>query len=177
METLMVRAREAALGARSVLFVCMGNICRSPLAEGVFVHLAIERGVRHLLTVDSCGTGGWHAGEPPDVRSRAVAQRNGVELFGAARQVRPATDFAGFDLLIPMDVSNRESLLHSGAPEGKTHLLRMYDPHQHGSGERDVIVPDPYYGGESGFDDVYAMVHAACRGLLDAMFDRSDPRA
>jgi protein-tyrosine phosphatase len=174
-------ALRVARGARSVLFVCMGNICRSPLAEGVFVHLAQERGVRHQLTVDSCGTGGWHAGEPPDIRSRAVARRNGIELFGAARQVQPSSDFSRFDLLIPMDNANRDSLIESGAPCERTHLLRLYEPAVRAMSvmgripTRDLIVPDPYYGGESGFDDVFSMVHAACKGLLDAMFNAVPP--
>ena len=152
----------------SVLFVCLGNICRSPIAEGVFLHLARERGVAERYRVDSCGTGGWHAGERPDPRSLAVAEKNGVELPGLARKYAPETDNA-FDWIIPMDVSNRDDLLASGAPRERTRLLRSFDPELAGRADHTIEVPDPYYGGPSGFDEVYAMVLRACAGMLDEL--------
>lgn len=151
----------------SVLFVCMGNICRSPLAEGVFLHLARERGVEGAFRVDSCGTGGWHAGDRPDPRVRAVAAKHGVDLPSRARQLRvPGDD--GFDLVIAMDASNRDNAAAAGVPAEKIRLMRSFDP----DAPADADVPDPYYGGDDGFDTVYGMLVAACNGLLSALVDR-----
>lgn len=152
----------------SVLFVCLGNICRSPLAEGVFLHLAEERGTAGRFEVDSCGTGGWHAGARPDARSVAVADRHGVRLPGHARKLDPRRDF-GFDHIIPMDLANRADLLELGAPADRVRLLRSFDPALAGRCEGDLEVPDPYYGGASGFDEVFAMVRRACAGLHEAL--------
>jgi protein-tyrosine phosphatase len=149
-----------------VLFVCLGNICRSPLAEGVFRSLVHARGLDHHYRIGSAGTGGWHAGERPDARSIAVALRNGVRLTSRARQVR-AADLDDFDYLIAMDRQNLSELTDlARAHEGSAaiHLLREFD-----SDPGDRQVPDPYYGGEDGFDRVYAMVLRACTGLLDTL--------
>lgn len=146
-----------------VLFVCLGNICRSPLAEGVMRHLVEERGLSDRVEVDSAGTGAWHVGESPDPRSVEVAARNGVSLEGqSARKVVPA-DFRDFTRVIAMDQSNLRDL--SGfAPDGAPADLRMLRDHDPlGAGD----VPDPYYGGEDGFDRVYEMVERSCRALLD----------
>jgi len=151
-----------------VLFVCMGNICRSPLAEGVFLHMAQSRGVLERFEVDSAGTGGWHAGNPPDPRALEVANRNGVKLVSRARQVRAPDDFDRFRWVIVMDLDNRARLLAIGAPEEHVRLLRSFDPalaHLAHDDSR-LEVPDPYYGGPEGFDRVYEMVTAACGGLL-----------
>lgn len=145
-----------------VLMVCLGNICRSPLAEGLLIHLAREREFGGRLLVDSCGTGDWHVGTPPDPRSQAVALKHGVNLPSRARQFDPASDVEGFDLLIAMDDSNRRTLIDRGTPESKVRLMLDYHPGLIGED-----VPDPYYGGPSGFDDVYEMVKVACEGLLD----------
>ncbi len=152
----------------SVLFVCLGNICRSPLAEGVFLHLAEQSGVAERFRVDSCGTGGWHAGERPDPRSIAVAEKHGVTLPGVARKYAPKTDNA-FDWIMPMDASNREDLLASAAPREHIRLLRAFDPDFTGDPDRAPDVPDPYYGGASGFDDVYEMVTRSCAAMLEAL--------
>lgn len=144
--------------------VCLGNICRSPLAEGLLIHLARERGVGELVHVDSCGTGGWHAGDPPDPRSLDVALRHGVNLPSRARQFDPTTDIDGFDLLVAMDTSNRDTLIDRGVPPKQ--ITMMLDHHPDLAG-RDV--PDPYYGGANGFEDVYEMVRVACEGLLDEL--------
>ena len=148
---------------RSVLFVCLGNICRSPLAEGVFRYHAAVRGVLEQFDVDSAGTGGWHAGNRADPRMREVAGRAGVALESRARQVE-RDDFARFDHLICMDESNREHLLAMGAPEAKTHLLLEYD---HFAEEREV--PDPYHGAMDGFAHVFHLVDRACLALLDEL--------
>jgi protein-tyrosine phosphatase len=144
---------------RSVLFVCLGNICRSPLAEGVMEHLAEDL----ELVVDSAGTGGWHVGEPADPRSIEVAERHGITLGSRARKVRE-DDFDEFDLIIAMDRSNLEDLeaLRDGG-SAELRLFREFDPEA--GGEMDV--PDPYYGGPDGFDDVYEMVLRGCRKLLE----------
>jgi len=147
-----------------VLFVCLGNICRSPLAEGVFQNLVRTRALERHYDVDSAGTGDWHVGEKPDLRSIEVARRNGVPLTSRARQVAPP-DFGDFDWVIAMDRQNLTDLRalareHGG--EARIHLLREFDPEP---GDREV--PDPYYGGPEGFDHVFAMVHRSCAALLD----------
>jgi protein-tyrosine phosphatase len=139
-----------------VLFVCMGNICRSPTAEAVMRSLVEERGLDGDVEVDSAGTTRYHAGDRPDSRAVAAAARRGVAVSGRARQVTPA-DFAQFDLLVAMDEENRRDLLRV-APPGTEHKVRRL---------ADVDVPDPYYGGPHGFDHVLDLVEAACRGLLD----------
>ena len=149
-----------------ILFVCMGNICRSPTAEGVMRALLREEGLEATVELDSAGTGGWHAGEPPDARATEAARRRGVVLEGAARQVT-AADFDDFDLLVAMDRENlRELLAIAPSEEGaeKVRLLREFDPASADAGDLDV--PDPYYGGERGFERVLELVTAACRGLL-----------
>lgn len=141
----------------------MGNICRSPLAEGVFLHLLRERGLEGRIVVDSAGTGGWHVGHPPDPRSIAVASRYGIELPSRARKIH-TDDWEKFDLIIVMDNENRSDCLDAGAPEDKVRHLRSFDPILNGA---NLPVPDPYYGGEDGFDTVYEMVHASCLGLIE----------
>jgi protein-tyrosine phosphatase len=148
-----------------ILFVCMGNICRSPTAEGVMRRMLRGAGLEGV-EVESAGTGGWHAGEPPDERATAAAARRGVTLEGAARQIGPA-DFRRFDLLVAMDRANLRELLALAPDEEaaeKVRLLREFDPASAGG---DLDVPDPYYGGDRGFEDVLDMVEAACRGLID----------
>ena len=148
-----------------ILFVCMGNICRSPTAEGVMRRLLEDEGLD--IEIDSAGTGGWHAGEPPDERATLAARRRGVTLEGAARQVRPE-DFRRFDLLIALDRSNLRELLARAPDEEaaeKVRLLREFDPAAAG----DLDVPDPYYGGDRGFETVLDLVEAACRGLIDEL--------
>lgn len=148
-----------------VLFLCLGNICRSPLAEGIFLHLATERGVIDRLRVDSAGTGGWHAGNRPDPRSVAVAEKHGVALPGRARRLDGPADGAAFDLIVAMDRQNAIDAIAMGVPEDRVRLMRSFDP----SADPGAEVPDPYYGGDGGFDEVYAMLVRACDGLLDAL--------
>ncbi|MEA2283438.1 MAG: low molecular weight protein-tyrosine phosphatase [Solirubrobacteraceae bacterium] len=152
-----------------ILFVCMGNICRSPTAEGVMRRLLREAGLDDAVEIDSAGTGGWHAGEPPDARAAEAAGRRGIVLEGAARQVT-AADFEAFDLLVAMDRENLRELLALAPDEEaaeKVRLLREFDPASADAGDLDV--PDPYYGGERGFERVLDLVEAACRGLLDEL--------
>jgi protein-tyrosine phosphatase len=147
-----------------VLFVCLGNICRSPLAEAVFRHRIRERGVEDRFTVDSAGTSDYHAGAPPDRRSSATALRRGIEVGGRSRPV-VAGDLAAFDYVIAMDAENLAELraLAARSPgRARVHRLREWDP-----GPDDGDVPDPYYGGARGFDDVHDIVERAVDGLLD----------
>jgi protein-tyrosine phosphatase len=141
-----------------ILFVCMGNICRSPTAEGVMRHLLAERGLDGEIEVQSAGTGGWHAGNPPDARATATARARGITLAGEARQVT-RRDFEEFDWLVAMDRENLRDL-RAIAPPGTEHKVRLLLDE-----ERDV--PDPYYGGPRGFEEVLDLVEAGCARLLD----------
>jgi protein-tyrosine phosphatase len=146
-----------------VLFVCLGNICRSPVAENVFRHLVEEAGLEDRFEVDSAGTGSWHVGEPPDRRSAAVAVARGFELRGRARQVTP-DDLETFDYVLAMDRENLRDLEHlarSGKATARIELLRAYDPTPDAED-----VPDPYYGGPAGFENVFDIVSRSCRNLL-----------
>jgi protein-tyrosine phosphatase len=156
-----------------LLFVCMGNICRSPTAEGVMRGLLREQGLEDAVEVDSAGTGDWHAGSPPDARATAAAQARGVMLAGAARQITGA-DFGEYDLILAADRRNLRDLqaLMPPGSRAELHLLREFDPASADAGDLDV--PDPYYGGDEGFEHVLDLVEAACRGLLDAL--RADGR-
>jgi protein-tyrosine phosphatase len=150
-----------------ILFVCMGNICRSPTAVGVMRRLLEDEGLADRVHIESAGTGGWHVGKPPDERATLAARRRGISLSGSAQQVR-ADDFRDYDLLIAMDRDNLSELLAVAPDEEaaeKVRLLREFDPAASG----DLDVPDPYYGGDRGFDTVLDMVEAACRGLLDEL--------
>lgn len=147
-----------------ILFVCLGNICRSPLAESVFRHLARDRGVEHLFEIDSAGTSGYHAGSPPDRRSAATALGRGITVTGTSRRL-DAHDLRRFDYVIAMDAENLEEVeaLHESiGGTARVHRLREWDPD--GSG---LDVPDPYYGGPRGFEDVHDIVERSCAALLD----------
>lgn len=149
----------------SILFVCAGNICRSPLAEGIFLHLARARGVADRFDVDSAGTLAWDtAGLPADPRMRRVAAEQGVELGSIARRVDEERDFERFDLILCADEDNRDQLLWMGAPPARVRLLLAFDP----NAVRQEV-PDPYLGGEAGFRQVYRMVESACAALLDEL--------
>ncbi|MFH0945786.1 MAG: low molecular weight protein-tyrosine-phosphatase [Planctomycetota bacterium] len=148
-----------------ILFVCLGNICRSPLGEGIMRHLVRDAGLEDRIEVDSAGTGAYHAGEAPDPRSREVAGKHGISLDGQrARKVAPE-DFHDFDLVLAMDQKNLEDLRASCPPaeRKRLRLMRSFDP------EGGADVPDPYFGGASGFEDVFAMVHRCCESLLESL--------
>ena len=150
-------------GPIGVLFVCTGNICRSPLAEGIFLHKVNLRGVADRFRVDSAGTGDWHSGEKPDPRMQAIADKYGVVMPGRARQIT-ASDFRRFNHLICMDEDHRRHLLDRGAPHAKLRLLLEVD-----STASVDEVPDPYYGGPAGFERVYRLVDSACEALLETL--------
>lgn len=153
----------------SILFVCLGNICRSPLADGIFCHLVKERGLEDHYTVDSAGTSAYHAGDPADSRSIAVARKHGIAVPSISRQVR-ASDYTEFEWVVAMDRQNLSDLQAKEPSESSARLvlLRDYDPESGGKG-KDLDVPDPYYGGPGGFDTVHAMVARSCERLLDAL--------
>ncbi len=149
----------------SVLFVCLGNICRSPLGEGILAHRLEEEDLSNRVRVDSAGTGAWHQGDPPDPRSSEVAMRHGIALRGRARLVS-VEDFHEFDYIFAMDRTNLRDLRHlESQGEGGTllTLFREFDPHQEG----DLDVPDPYYGGPEGFDLMFDMVDRTCAAFIE----------
>jgi protein-tyrosine phosphatase len=153
-----------------IVFVCLGNICRSPTAEGVFRKLASDAGVESKLTIDSAGTGAWHVGELPDSRSRAAASRRGYDLAHRARKLC-AADFDRFDLILAMDRDNYDTIQRLA--RGRTQLpiirmLRSFDP----TAPIDAEVPDPYSGEDDGFEEVLDICERACRGLLDHVRER-----
>lgn len=153
-----------------VLFVCLGNICRSPLAKVVFEHHARSRGVIERFRIDSCGTGAWHVGGPADPRTVHVAREMGLSCEHVARQFNPWDDPASFEYILAMDRSNRMTLLDRGAPAERVRMMRSFDPTLAAAGgvsERDLDVPDPYEGGPEGFREVYRMLDRAAVGLLD----------
>jgi protein-tyrosine phosphatase len=146
-------------------FVCLGNICRSPTAHGVFLRMAEERGIVDRVVSDSAGTSSYHIGERPDARSRNAARRRGFDLPGVGRQFT-VDDFARFDLVLAMDRSNHAALLAMARTEDeaqRVRLFREFDPHAEPFAE----VPDPYYGGRDGFERVIEICEAACHGLIE----------
>ena len=149
-----------------VLFVCFGNICRSPTAEGVFRHLLAQEAPELRVEVDSAGTAGYHIGHPPDLRSQRAAHARGIDLSGLrARQVT-TEDFLRFDLILAMDQDNLEELeaMRPAESRAKVRLFLEYAP-ELGRTE----VPDPYYGNARGFEEVLNLSEAASRGLIAAL--------
>ena len=162
------------MSPQRLLFVCLGNICRSPAAEGVFLHLLAREGLEDQFVVDSAGTGSWHVGKPADRRMLAAADKRGIVLPSRARQIE-AADLGRFDRILTMDNDNLaavQALAPRGqlAPGTEQALIEPITRHcrQFGSLE----VPDPYYGGEDGFEQVLDLLEDACGGLLDRLRPR-----
>jgi protein-tyrosine phosphatase len=147
-----------------VLFVCLGNICRSPAAEGVFKKRLVEQGLTETISCDSCGTSGYHTGERADSRMRATASQRGYQLESLARQFRSPEDFHQFDYIMVMDGSNKQDVL-AQAPDSESQkkVYMMTDFSENYAGQS---VPDPYYGGEEGFDLVIDLLEDAVDGLI-----------
>lgn len=147
-----------------VLFVCLGNICRSPLAEGIFNHKIREKGLENEFSADSCGTADYHIGDPPDPRTVRNARKNGIELRHACRQFS-AHDFTNFDLIIPMDHNNKAQILSFETAAGSSNKVRMM--REFDTKDKGAAVPDPYYGGEKQFQEVFDILNRSIDGLLD----------
>ncbi|MCF6219184.1 MAG: low molecular weight phosphotyrosine protein phosphatase [Gammaproteobacteria bacterium] len=149
-----------------VIFVCMGNICRSPTAEGVFRTQVVDRGLADLFEIDSAGTHAYHDGEGPDPRAKKLAKQRGVELGDVRARRVTAEDIEHFDYILAMDGDNHLNLMKL-APEGHEHKVRRILEFTSFYSERDV--PDPYYGGPRGFERVYDLIESASEGLLDVI--------
>ena len=150
-----------------VLFVCLGNICRSPLAEGLFQQKVIAAGLAAEIEVDSAGTGGWHVGAPPDARMRATAERRGTDLSQLKARQLTRADLDHYDHVFVMDKANLHDTLYldpDGDRSTQVRLFREFDPEP-----GDYQVPDPYYGGEQGFETVYEMVDRTAEAILDRL--------
>ncbi|MGY5779869.1 low molecular weight protein-tyrosine-phosphatase [Rhizobium sp. LEGMi135b] len=145
-----------------VLFVCTGNICRSPLAEGILRHLAIKAGRADEFDIDSAGTGGWHQGERPDRRSIAVAAGHGIDISAQRARRIVSADFSRFDLILAMDQDNLKNLRKT-APADALGKLHLFNALALGSNKD---IPDPYYGDREDFEAVYTMLLAGCSALL-----------
>jgi low molecular weight protein-tyrosine phosphatase len=156
-------AISPSMAKQRLLFVCLGNICRSPMAEGVFRRVAEDEGVLQLFHIDSAGLGDWHAGQAPDTRAQSAARNRGIDISAqSARQIAPA-DFARFDLLLAMDGSNYQELIEL-APSDSRHKIRRFLDFAPHAGTQDV--PDPFFGGGEGFDHALDLIEQAARGLL-----------
>lgn len=152
-----------------VLFVCMGNICRSPTAHGVFEHMLREQDLVAAIEVDSCGTHAYHIGEPPDRRSQEVAEQRGIGLDHLRARRVEMSDFEYFDYILAMDRDNL-SILASMCPSQHADKLGLFLDFAPSRSESEV--PDPYYGGPKGFDIVLDMIEVASQGLLDDIRQR-----
>ena len=171
-EVMLEKAMESR-ASYSVLFVCMGNICRSPTAEGVFRRLVAERAPDLLIEIDSAGTHDYHVGDPPDRRAVAAAARRGVDLRSLRARTVEQSDFERFDLVIAMDRLNREVLLDR-SPERYRERVRLFLEFAPAIDEEDV--PDPYYGGPVGFERVLDLAEEASLGLLGELRSRAAAR-
>jgi len=160
-----VNQQEATI---SVLFVCMGNICRSPTAEGAFRHVVEEAGLADKFLIDSAGTHAYHVGEPADRRARAAAEQRGISLDGIAARRVESKDFQQFDYVLAMDRLNHVTLVDRADAEhhDKVRLFLEF-----AAGTEDEV-PDPYYGGSAGFERVLDLVEEASRGLLETLRER-----
>ena len=151
-----------------LLFVCLGNICRSPAAEGVFLHQLNERGLNDRFVVDSAGTGGWHVGNPADRRMQAAASRRGIKLPSRARQIS-LDDLSTFDLVLTMDDDNLMAVQALAKEAGSRATASIKPMLSFARSFSEAEVPDPYYGGESGFEHVLDLLEDACSNLLDEL--------
>lgn len=145
-----------------VLFVCLGNICRSPTAEGVFRQALEQAGMGDEVELDSCGVGDWHVGKAPDLRSQQAALRRGVDISGLRARKLQAQDFTQFDYVLAMDQDNLRAMRELKPANSQAHVGLFLDF----AGTPGAEVPDPYYGGEEGFENVLNMIEAASDGLI-----------
>jgi protein-tyrosine phosphatase len=157
-----------------ILFICLGNICRSPAAEGIMKHIVNEAGMTDMFYIDSAGMGNWHVGSLPDRRMRDHGRRHGYTFDSRARQFT-RSDFARFDLIVTMDESNRRGVMAmANSQEERDKVVNMADylTLHHGQ----ATVPDPYYGGDSDFELVIELLEDACQGLYNSIMEKGDRR-
>ena len=152
-----------------ILFVCMGNICRSPTAEGVFRHKVVDAGLEDHIQIDSAGTIAYHAGHPPDQRAQKAALKRGVDLSEQRARKVTSSDFETFDFVIAMDSDNHYEL-EDICPPGYEDRLHMFLKFAQNTAQTDV--PDPYYGGGKGFESVLDLIEDASEGLLKHLKDQ-----
>ncbi len=152
-----------------ILFVCLGNICRSPLAHAVMQDLVEKKGLTDKIEIESCGTGGWHVGQLPDRRMMAEAKKHGVNMTHRALSFDDFY-FEYYDLILPMDHSNRDFLL-SDVPSKYRDKIKLFRTFDSMSTDENAEVPDPYYGGAAGFRTVYDIVERTCQNLLETVID------
>ena len=153
---------------KKILFVCLCNICRSPAAEGVFRQLVKERGLEYAFEIDSAGTAGYHAGEPADRRMQQHARKRGYNLTSISRKFNPAVDFDKFNLVVAMDNENVSNLKRMArSPEDLAKISKMTD---FSKTRNYTEIPDPYYGGDDGFELVLDLLEDSCGGLLEKFF-------
>jgi protein-tyrosine phosphatase len=169
-ETITI-ARMGTRSVKRILFVCMGNICRSPTAEGVFRHQLVTNAPDLQIDIDSAGTHDYHVGSPPDRRSIAAAKRRGIDLSSLRARMVAAEDFAHYDLILAMDEENLQELRRRAPAihHERIRLMMEFAPHA-----ASRFVPDPYYGGAQGFEDVLDLLEEAAQGLLAEL--RAMPR-
>ena len=153
---------------QKLLFVCLGNICRSPAAEGVFLDLLQTRGLEDQFVVDSAGTGSWHVGNPADRRMQAAANRRGIQLPSRARQI-DLNDLETFDLVLTMDQDNLNAVNGLAREAGARATARIQPMLSYGRRYSEAEVPDPYYGGDAGFEHVLDLLEDACEALLEEL--------
>ena len=167
----MNQSVENSMKPVKVLFVCMGNICRSPTAHGVFQHMVNQAELNKKIIIESAGTIGYHAGERPDSRATVTARSNGIDLSKLIARKVNDNDYSHQDFILGMDYSNLRNM-NEQCPDKHQHklgLLLSYHPD-----ENLQEVPDPYYGGDNGFDNVFTMVEVACRHLLEHIKQAKD---
>lgn len=154
-----------------ICFVCLGNICRSPTAEGIFKHLVNKEGLQSYFYIDSAGTSAFHIGEPANSKSQRTADKHGIKLHSKARRFEPQ-DIEEFDLVIAMDEENYQNLLQMAKTDAEARKIRMmrdFDP-EPGNGN----VPDPYYGGIDGFESVFRIIYRSSEALLNFLKEKAD---
>ncbi len=154
-----------------LLFVCLGNICRSPMAEGAFRRVAAEQGVLGRFEIDSAGLSDWHVGQAPDNRAQRAASRRGIDISGQSARQIAREDFARFDLLLVMDGSNYDELAELAPRNAKHKIRRLLDFAPH-AGTKDV--PDPFFGEAEGFDHALDLIEEAARGLLTELLGEEE---